>query len=80
MTKPTTTLRRALLAAVLALCVWTAAQTKAAAGYLMVPPGAPAAAVQAKASTGCAAGGVVDPSGSQTTLGVALGGDPNMQY
>jgi hypothetical protein len=80
MTKPTTTLLRAVLAAVLALCLWTAAQAKAAAGYPMVPSGAPVVTVQAKAPNVCVAGGVVDPSGSQKRLGVALGGDPNMQY
>jgi hypothetical protein len=59
MTKPTTTLLRAVLAAVLVLCLWTAAQAKATAGYPMVPPGAPAAAVQPKALNIGVAGGIV---------------------
>ena len=79
MAKPTIMLLRAVLVTVLALCLWNAAEAKAAAGYLTVPPGAPRA-VQAKAPNVCVAGRIVDPSGSHTTFGVTLGGDPNMQY
>jgi hypothetical protein len=61
MTKPRTTLLRAALAAVLVLCQWTAGQAKAAAGYPMVPPGAPAAAVQPTAPNIGVAGGIVEP-------------------
>ena len=75
MAKPTITLLRAVLVAVLALCLWKSAEAKAAAGYLTVPPGAPRA-VQAKAPNVCVAGRIVDPSGSHTTFGVTLGGDP----
>jgi hypothetical protein len=56
MAKPTITLLRAVLVAVLALCLWKSAQAKAAAGYLAVPPGAPRAAVHAKAPNACVAG------------------------
>jgi hypothetical protein len=79
MAKPTITLLRAVLVAVLALCLWTAAQAKGAAGYPAVPPDVPAAAVQATAANGCVAGRRVGPPGSQTTTGVTLVGDPNKQ-
>jgi hypothetical protein len=79
MARPTITLRAALVA-VLALCLWKAAEAKAAAGDLMVPPCAPRAAVEAKGPNVCVAGRIVDPSGSQTTFGIALRGDRNMQY
>lgn len=80
MAKPTITLLRAVLIAVLALCLWTAAQAKGAAGYPAVPPDVPAAAVQAKAANVCVAGRIVDPAGSQTTSRVTFGKDPNKQY
>jgi hypothetical protein len=80
MTKPTILLPRAVLVGVLAFCLWTAAEAKAAAGYLMVPPRVPRAAGQAKAPNVCVAGRIVEPSGSQTTFAVTLGGDPNLQY
>jgi hypothetical protein len=75
MARPTITLLRAVLVAVLTLCLWKAAEAKTAAGDLMVRPCAPRAAVEAKGPNVCVAGRIVDPSGSQTTFGIALGGD-----